>query len=292
MDTDHSETHPNLETEKESEAGKEVLLDLDGEDGPDDPNDPDDSGDPDDSDEEADGEADGELAEQDVQCPISGTMVPELPSAIATATQAKAQIEPSIDLILGPMGGGKTTELLRQIERYTIGRRSAILVKPGIDTRSGEHVGTHGFRSAGALVFETLTSACNNLEVQAAEIVGVDESQFFPDLAEGCEALANDGKKVIVAALSGDSNRKAFPSVSALIPKCESLTMLRAVCVKCGRDASFTWHTGGKIEAIKIGGLDEYIPACRKCYLAMREAYEADICLAQSKRQVTMEGKQ
>lgn len=40
------------------------------------------------------------------------------------------------------------------------------------------------------------------------DVVGIDEGQFFPDLMPFCEAAANAGKIVIVAALDGTFQRK------------------------------------------------------------------------------------
>jgi thymidine kinase len=171
-----------------------------------------------------------------------------------------------IELIIGPMGGGKSTELLRRIERYAIGKNRVALVKPLLDSRSGDNIRTHDSRTAKALPFKQLCQAVNDVSVVDAYAVGVDEGQFFPDLVEGCEALAHRGKVVIVAALSGDSDRIGFPSVINLIPRCESVTMLNAVCMHCGDDAPFTAHAGRKDDKIKVGDIGEYLPLCRECY--------------------------
>ena len=39
-------------------------------------------------------------------------------------------------------------------------------------------------------------------------VIGIDEGQFFPDIVEFCEEMANAGKTVIVAALDGTFQRK------------------------------------------------------------------------------------
>ena len=49
-----------------------------------------------------------------------------------------------IQLILGPMFSGKSTELLRRIRRYTIAKRNCAVIKYGKDTRYSEKkVSTH-----------------------------------------------------------------------------------------------------------------------------------------------------
>ena len=38
--------------------------------------------------------------------------------------------------------------------------------------------------------------------------MGIDEGQFFPDLAPFCDEMANEGKTVVVAALNGTFRRE------------------------------------------------------------------------------------
>ncbi|CAB4045302.1 Thymidine kinase, cytosolic, partial [Paramuricea clavata] len=50
----------------------------------------------------------------------------------------------------------------------------------------------------------------SNIKKQAMNynIIGIDEGQFFSDIVEFCEELANKGKTVIVAALDGTFQRQ------------------------------------------------------------------------------------
>lgn len=51
-------------------------------------------------------------------------------------------------------------------------------------------------------------------EYDNAEVVAIDEGQFFPDLEEFCCTAADeDGKQVIVAGLDGDFRRERFGQV-------------------------------------------------------------------------------
>jgi len=183
---------------------------------------------------------------------------------------------PTIDLIIGPMGSGKTTELLRRIELYAVARKNVVLIKPRLDTRMGVHIGTHGFQTATAIVLEKLSDACHNHVIEACDVVGIDEGQFFPDLASGSEELAQSGKKVIIAGLSGTSERNGFSPIMEIIAKCDSITMLTAVCVICGRAASFTAHQGTMKGTVKIGDIGEYMPMCRYCFMERYERQKAE----------------
>ena len=74
-------------------------------------------------------------------------------------------------------------------------------------------------------------------------VVAIDEGQFFNEIAEVCDRLANEGKIVIVAALDGTFQRKPFGNILNLVPLAERMTKLTAVCVGCGNEAAFTKRT-------------------------------------------------
>lgn len=52
-----------------------------------------------------------------------------------------------------------------------------------------------------------------------------------------------------------------------MIPKCESITILKAFCGICKEEeADFTLRTIKNENEIYIGGADIYKPVCRKCF--------------------------
>jgi thymidine kinase len=101
-----------------------------------------------------------------------------------------------------------------------------------------------------------------------ADVIGVDEGQFMPDLLAFCEEMANAGKVVIVAALDGTYERKPFKEsqVLELIPRAESVTKLTAICFQCRAEAAFTRRIAGAGEEIAIGGHELYVASCRACF--------------------------
>jgi thymidine kinase len=72
------------------------------------------------------------------------------------------------------------------------------------------------------------------------QVVAIDEGQFFPDIVEVAEQLANAGIVVIIAALDGTFQRKPFGSILNLVPMAEFVTKLSAVCMDCGQEAAFS----------------------------------------------------
>ncbi len=171
-----------------------------------------------------------------------------------------------IQLIVGPMFSGKTTELLRRLRRYTIADRSCLLLKYHGDQRytSASEVTTHDRGSAPAQICKNL---CDVEKLALAhEIIGIDEGQFFPDIASWADKLANGGRTVIVAALDGTYQRKPFQSISDLLPLVETVSKLCAICSVCKMDASFTKRTSDETEVEVIGGSDKYAASCRRCF--------------------------
>lgn len=106
--------------------------------------------------------------------------------------------------------------------------------------------------------------------VDEYDVIGIDEGQFFPDIVEFCETVANAGKIVIVAALDGTFQRRPFGHVLELIPLAEDVVKLKAVCMSCQGDAAFSKRLGSEMEVELIGGADKYVAVCRSCYHAHR----------------------
>ena len=81
--------------------------------------------------------------------------------------------------------------------------------------------------------------------------------------------MADLGKIVIVSALDGTYQKKAFGRILELIPLSESVIKLNAVCMICNEDASFSKkiiETTNLETDIDIGGAEKYIACCRSCF--------------------------
>eukprot|EP01090_Pellita_catalonica_P020446 TRINITY_DN7315_c0_g1_i1.p1 TRINITY_DN7315_c0_g1~~TRINITY_DN7315_c0_g1_i1.p1 ORF type:complete len:215 (+),score=29.15 TRINITY_DN7315_c0_g1_i1:22-645(+) len=174
----------------------------------------------------------------------------------------------SVQLILGPMFSGKTTELVRRMQRYQVARQKTIIIKYINDGRYTEEarVATHTKQTWEALPCTKLADVENDILDGKYDCIGVDEGQFFPDVVSFSEKMANEGKTVIVAALDGTYQRKPFGSVLDLIPLAEKVTKLSAVCMECFAPAAFSKRLGDEKEVEVIGGTDKYMAVCRKCY--------------------------
>ena len=170
-----------------------------------------------------------------------------------------------IDLVLGPMFAGKSTELLRKIKRYRVAEKTCLVIKYENDKRYSEKMmSTHDKQMIEAV-------SCTKLEdcIEKArdfDVVGIDEGQFFEDIVEFSEELANAGKIVIISALDSTFERKSFGRICELIPLCERVEKLDAVCMDCKGPAYFTKRTIDSKEIEVIGGAEVYKPVCRHCF--------------------------
>jgi len=99
----------------------------------------------------------------------------------------------------------------------------------------------------------------------SADVIGVDEGQFFDDICIFAEHFANMGKTVIISALDGTYQRKPFGKIPYLVCLAEEVVKLQAVC-QCGKDAAFTKRISDDTEEEVIGGQDKYVACCRTCF--------------------------
>ena len=99
-----------------------------------------------------------------------------------------------------------------------------------------------------------------------AEVVGIDEAQFFDEeVVKVAEALAMQGKRVIVAGLDMDYLGKPFGPMPQLLAIGDFITKLHAICVQCGHLANISYRTSEEDGTVVLGEKNNYEPRCRIC---------------------------
>lgn len=173
-----------------------------------------------------------------------------------------------IEVICGSMFSGKTEELIRRLKRARIARQRVEIYKPGVDTRySEDDVVTHDGLSISSTPVDN--SASILLMCDEADVVGIDEAQFFDEgLVDVCNTLANRGKRVIIAGLDMDFRGKPFGPMPALCAIAEDVTKVHAVCLRCGAPAYLSHRIVEDERRVVLGETGEYEPLCRQCYHA------------------------
>jgi len=172
-----------------------------------------------------------------------------------------------IHLILGPMFSGKSTTLLTRYRRYRIAGKNCLLIKYAGDNRyfaNEEQLVTHDLISYKAVSCRRLADMSET--VRNYDVVCIDEVQFYPDAAETCDAWANSGIIVEACGLNGDFKRRPFEQISRLIPLCESINHICAVCKVTGEDAPFSKRLSNEEEQEVVGGADKYTSVSRAVY--------------------------
>ena len=159
-----------------------------------------------------------------------------------------------LHLFIGPMFSGKTTELLRRVRG-----EDTVIIKYDGDRRPG--VWTHDQISSPALSTHLLEDV--KPMILEYRVIGIDEAQFFTDLVDFCSEMMTMDKIIFVAGLDGDYLQRPFGDILQLIPICDSVVKLNAICVKCFNVACFSKRTNDDDRLELIG--DEYIAVCRKC---------------------------
>lgn len=178
----------------------------------------------------------------------------------------------TVILILGPMYSGKSTELIKRVRRHYISKQKCQLIKYDADNRYGEQITvcTHDMHNSGSIPClsfgKTIDLSC--IDIDSIDVVGIDEGQFYSNLVDVCMSLSDLGKTVYVSALNGTYKQKLFDTVADLIPHCDSIIYLTAVCERCHKDAVYSHRIVANDDIELIGGTDSYIALCRKCILS------------------------
>lgn len=168
-------------------------------------------------------------------------------------------------IIVGPMFSGKTTELIRLVERQAIAGRRVVVVKPEIESRySRTEVVSHtGLKWRAVLVPVGKPELIADVS-RGYDVLGVDELHFFdPRVGEVLNELANE-KTVIAAGLNLDYKGVPFEATVRAMAYADRVISLTAVCKVCGKPATRTQRLSDGGERILVGGAEIYEARCRK----------------------------
>ncbi|OZM56764.1 thymidine kinase [Lottiidibacillus patelloidae] len=178
-----------------------------------------------------------------------------------------------VEVICGGMFSGKSEELIRRIRRATYGKLTVQMFKPAVDNRYSEvavvsHNGTSVMATAVSKAHDILEHVDEN-----ADVIGIDEVQFFDDeIVAVIEHLADNGKRVIAAGLDLDFRAEPFGIMPQLMALAETVTKLQAICLSCGSPSNRTQRLiNGKPASyddpiILVGASESYEPRCRHCH--------------------------
>ncbi len=178
-----------------------------------------------------------------------------------------------LELIIGPMFSGKSTELIRNIRMLKVIDAKCIVIKPKIDTRYElNKIVSHNKDSESCIVINDLNEISDNM-INDYQYLIIDEGQFLKNLkSKVLYWVEKLNKNVIIGGLDCDFQRNPIGEIIDLIPYSDICTKMTALCKLCndGTLALFS-HRISNInkDQILIGANDSYVPVCRGHYLKL-----------------------
>lgn len=182
--------------------------------------------------------------------------------------------EGRLELIMGPMFSGKTTEAMRRVELYRQQGKRVMAINHEINKRYGSNViHSHDKKeinncfSLGDLyhLYDYLRK-----EYDEADVLFVEETQFFSNAYDFIRnAVDIDGKIVVAAGLDGDYKREPFGDMNRLVSMADEVVKLHALCSVCrdGTLAPFTMRVSKtNSSVVSVGGMGDYEGVCRSCF--------------------------
>ena len=186
--------------------------------------------------------------------------------------------------IQSPMNGSKSALLLMKAHSFEEREIPFICVKPSIDNRDGVDV----IKSRVGIqrecitiepdenIFDLIKECVIKSELQmvdAPKWILVDESQFLTKLqVEQLAHIVDDlNINVMCYGLRTDFTTSLFEGSKRLMELADDIEEIKISC-SCGRKAIINARidSNGKVvvdgQQILIGGNEQYIPLCRKCY--------------------------
>jgi len=187
-----------------------------------------------------------------------------------------------LELFIGPMFSGKTSKLLEIYKQNIFCNIPIIVINHSADKRYHEtHLSTHDNIMIPCIQTQELLPLWNydvldepidelsryHIQFREAEVILINEGQFFHDLYPCIVDLLKHQKKIYICGLDGDFQRKRFGTILDLIPLCDKVTKMTSLCGICrdGTPAIFSRRITRETTQFLIGS-DNYIAVCRACY--------------------------
>lgn len=188
-----------------------------------------------------------------------------------------------LEVVCGSMFSGKSEELMYRLRRAEYAKKKVLTLKHEMDNRkSFSCIVSHGGFKREAYPLGSCEDSLKTLSMlvnSEIEVIGIDEIQFFPQAALPIiKSWLDLGLRVIVAGLDLDFRGEPFGIMPELLALADEVDKLRAICVVCGNEATFSQRLINKHPAkyddplILVGGEECYEPRCRLCFVPPRKA--------------------
>jgi thymidine kinase len=176
-------------------------------------------------------------------------------------------MEGYLELFLGPMFSGKTTQLIQIYNTYTYIGKKIFTINFIADVRYHDELLSSHDKIMIPCVF-TRTLATVKETTDAADVILINEGQFFEDIYDTVLEMVEIYHKVVyICGLDGDFKRNKFGRLLDLVPYCDEIVKLSSLCAYCknGTPGIFSHRISNETSQVVIG-VDNYVPLCRNCY--------------------------
>ena len=190
-----------------------------------------------------------------------------------------------LELFIGPMFSGKTSKLVEIYKQCLFCSIPVAVINHSIDTRYHNNLlSTHDKVMIPCIQTNKIKDIWqyeesinesdiilpyidDSVKLINADVIIINEGQFFEDLLPAVEHMLKHNKKIYVGGLDGDFERKKFGQILELIPLCDKVTKMTSLCGICknGTHGIFSKRISSEKEQTVVGS-DNYIPVCRSCY--------------------------
>ena len=168
-----------------------------------------------------------------------------------------------LEIIIGCMWSGKSTRLLNIYEQLIKRGENPIIINHKMIKNESSTLTTHDDKKIKCIFLDQLY---NRYIPPDIKYILINEGQFFPDLYTWVKTMVNTyNKHIYIAGLNGDFEKKGFTNILSLVPECDSIIKLNAICSICSKDAIFTHRKTSSKEQIIVNS-EIYQPLCRNCY--------------------------
>ena len=181
-----------------------------------------------------------------------------------------------LELILGPMFSGKTTQIIQIHNNYSYIGKKVVVINFSEDKRYHDTMlSTHDRKMIPCILSDDLVDNWSNTlnphyrDLNEADVILINEGQFFKGLKDVVlDMIEKQGKIVYICGLDGDFKRQKFGELLDLIPYCDKVTKLTSLCSVCrnGKKGLFSCRVTKETAQVVIGSYN-YKPLCRSCYL-------------------------
>ena len=175
----------------------------------------------------------------------------------------------------GAMGSSKTANALMARFNYEERGQEALMVKPQIDVRDGEHMVRSRIGLTYPCVYFHEMRALGDEALQKYACIIVDEAQFLTreEVLYLVHLVDECGIPVMCYGLRADFSGRLFPGSEALLAWADIIEEVKTICW-CGRKATCNarFDENGVVlkegEQVVLGANDKYIGLCRRHWMA------------------------